>query len=79
MSDNDDKSVKDNDDDGEDKTKKNVSNRDLFGDSSDDDNDDDDMLVDSTKKDAKSPDEKAYAPVDSYIHVDRDITNIPRE
>jgi RNA polymerase-associated protein LEO1 len=61
MSDNEDKSVKDNDDGGEDKTKKNVSNRDLFGDSSDDDDDDDDMMVDSTKKDTKSSDEKATA------------------
>jgi RNA polymerase-associated protein LEO1 len=57
MSDDEDKSVNVNDGDGEDKAKKNVSNRDLFGDSSDDDDDDDDddMMVDATKKDTKSP------------------------
>jgi RNA polymerase-associated protein LEO1 len=60
--DNDESKVNDGDGDGEDKTKKNVSNRDLFGDSSDDDDDDDDdMMVDNTKKDTKSPDEEDTA------------------
>jgi RNA polymerase-associated protein LEO1 len=60
MSDDEDKSVND---DGEDKAKKNVSNRDLFGDSSDDDDDDDDddMMVDATKKDTKSTNDAATA------------------